>query len=100
MKNLFRKNIATETSDKHSPEAYVNDAIRHNCAKRERLVAESTAIVIAAWRRDNFTHMKLTRSELHASVMKRVKNEAYMIIPSLEQAPDSGRSTGSVAGFS
>ena len=45
VKTLLRKNKATEVkSDKPSLEAYVIDAIRENCAKRERLVAESTAL--------------------------------------------------------
>ena len=101
MKTLLRKNKATEsTSDKPSPEAYVIDAIRENRAKRENLVAESTAIVLAARRRDNFTRMKMTRSELQTSVLHSVKNEAHTLVPALELVPAPRRSTGSVAGTS
>ena len=100
VKTLLRKNKATESkSDKPSPEAYVIDAIRENCAKRESLIAESTAIVLAARRRDNFSRMKLTRSELHASVTRSVKDEIYTFMPSLEPV-DSRKSVGSTAGTS
>ena len=76
------------------------DALRENCAKRENLVAESTAIVLAARRRDNFTRMKMTRSELQTSVLQGVKNEAYMLVPALELAPAPRKSIGSERGTS
>ena len=100
VKTLLRKSKETEsTSDKPSPEAYVIDAIRENCAKRENLVAESTAIVLAARRRDNFTRMKMTRSELQTSVLQPVKNEAYVMLPAINlELPRV--SVGSVAGTS
>ena len=101
VKTLLRKNKATEAaSDKPYPEAYVIDALRENCAKRENLVAESTTIVLAARRRDNFTRMKMTRRELQTSVLQGVKNEAYMLVPALELAPAPRKSIGSEPGTS
>ena len=64
VKTLLRKNKATESkSDKPSPEVYVIDATRENCAKRESLVAESIAIVLAARRQDNFTRRNYMNCE-------------------------------------